>query len=136
MRRGGECAGKKPILCGGDQDCRSCLSTSVIPWMGEIQKSHHLRNPGMIRFPGKYQQNNGFNHGFQAGQDFVHPQCWQTFPTTRSLPGKVSQVSHRWDLDPPFSQKPGSNLLHWAWGSWQDIEREREREREPPVSQN
>ena len=38
---------------------------------------HHLRNPGMIRFPCKYQQTmvSTFNHGFQVVQDFVHPQC-------------------------------------------------------------
>ena len=32
----------------------------------------HLRNPGMIRFPCKYQQRM-VSHGFKAMQDFVHP---------------------------------------------------------------
>ena len=39
----------------------------------EIQKSHHLRNIGMIRFPCKNQPIM-VSHGFKGVQDFVHPQ--------------------------------------------------------------
>ena len=41
--------------------------------MEEIHKTHHPRNPGMIRFPCKYQQTM-VSHGFNLVQDFVHPQ--------------------------------------------------------------
>ena len=45
----------------------------VVLWMVAKSISHHLKNPGRIRFPGKYQQTM-VSHGFKVVQDFVHPQ--------------------------------------------------------------
>ena len=53
----------------------------MILWIAEI-RSHHRRNPGMIRFLRKYRQtisNNGFNHGFRVVRNGFCPSVLPPF---------------------------------------------------------
>ena len=43
-------------------------------WTDEIHFAPPFRNPGMSRFPCKYEPTMA-SHGFPVAQDFVHPQC-------------------------------------------------------------
>ena len=54
----------------------------VLLWVDEIL--HHLRSPGLIRFPCKYQQTM-VCHGFRVVQHFAHPQYVPFFDSQQEL---------------------------------------------------
>ena len=71
------------------QTSATVLQIQNILWMDEFL--HHLRIPGIIRFPFKNQQIM-VSHGFKVVQDFVHPQYgtadgfrWTCLLTTRRI---------------------------------------------------
>ena len=78
-----------------------------------------FRNPGMIRFPCKYQPINGFNqsHHFVVRTDFVHPQYdrhlrWVFPPFCHIAPSglrvpRVSVTSRKWGHDLIILEKWG-----------------------------
>ena len=104
----------------------SCIGAVVayVPlWMTDV-RSHHQRNPGMIRFQGKYQQTVVISHVFKVVRfDFVHPQYVQNAlvkfetrkrkkPTGSKAKGKFDQSSKSTH---PFKSRTENTCFFFNW---------------------
>ena len=92
-----------------------------ILWMDEIC-SHHLRNPGMIRFPCECQRTT-VSHGFKVVQEFVHSRTpynnillvsvWDCTMYEQYLPSKSKSCKGSWTA-PVVGTAPYYACYAWA----------------------